>query len=143
MAYSTLDDIKKSLTENSIIQLTDDEGTGTANQQRVDKAIADADEIINGYLRGHYDVPLSPAPGLVNKFSVEVSIFNLYSRRPETEMPATVLLRYKEALRFLEQVQKGVASLGVSEESSIPEGEYKTTKTSEDREFTKELLDSF
>ena len=43
MAYCTLDDIKKLLPEESVLELTDDEALGSIVQGRVDEAIAQAD----------------------------------------------------------------------------------------------------
>jgi len=38
--YCVLDDLKKNIPEEILIQLTDDEGLGTVNQTRIDEAIA-------------------------------------------------------------------------------------------------------
>jgi len=143
MAYSTLADIKNVVPEASIVQLTDDVGTGTVDQAKVDKAIADADELIDSFLRGQYATPLSPVPGVVNKLSVDIAVFNLYSRRPEAEMPETVLVRYREAVRLLERIQRGLALLGTPSEQSAESPQYKVSKTAEDKVFDGALLDKF
>lgn len=110
--YSTLDDIKKLLPEESLIQLTDDEGQGTVDQGRVDEAISQADAEIDSYCAVKYRVPFDPVPDLVKKCSVDLAIYNLYARRVE-EIPQTRTDRYRNAIRQLEGISKGTVSLGV------------------------------
>lgn len=144
MPYCTLEDIKKAIPEANIIQLTDDVGTGVIDQAKVDEAIAYADELINAYLRGRYQVPLNPVPELIKRLSVDLAIFHLYSRRFELEMPESMMQRRKEIIRLLEQIQKGVVSLGLeSGNTGYGQGTYKTNKTTGDRIFTKEKLGQF
>lgn len=112
MSYSVLDDIKKLIPEDTLIQLTDDDGIGTVNQGRVDEAIAQADSEIDSYCGGRYSVPFATVPGIVKKISVDIAIYNLYSRRVEV-IPETRADRYKNAIRQLEGISKGVISIGV------------------------------
>lgn len=144
MAYSSLEDLKKAIPETNIIQLTDDEGLGSVNQNRVDEAIAYADQMIDGYLRGRYTTPLSPVPGLIKKLSVDLAVFHLYSRRLELEMPEAMMQRYKSAVKVLEQIQKGIVSLGIEPADDGPgQGYYKTNKADEDKTFSKDVLNQF
>ena len=46
----------------------------------IDAAIADADAEIDGYLAKRYAVPLAPAPRVINKFSKDIAVYNLFSR---------------------------------------------------------------
>lgn len=110
--YCTLDDIKKLLPEEIVIQLTDDEGQGEVNPGRVDEAISQADAEIDSYCAVRYRVPFDPVPDLVKKCSVDLAIYNLYSRRAE-EIPQTRTDRYRNAIRQLEGISKGTVSLGV------------------------------
>lgn len=142
MPYSTLADISKVIQTATLAQLTNDAGGGTVDPPNIDKAIADADEVIDGYLRGRYSLPLSPVPTLIIKFSTDIAIYNIYSRRPEREMNETVETRYKDAIMMLKDIQKGVLTLGVAGTLTPEPGVYKTNKTDEDRIFTDDLLDS-
>lgn len=112
MAYSTLTDIIKLLPESAIIQLTDDEGDGVVNESRVNEAIAQADAEIDSYCGGIYTVPFATVPDIVKKISVDIAIYNLYSRKVET-IPETRAERYKNAIRQLTDISKGVISLGI------------------------------
>lgn len=118
MPYSTLSDIKDQLDQARLIQLTDDERTGTVNESRVDKAISDADEEINGYVGSRYTVPLSPVPAIIRKYSVDLAIYNLYGRRDT--VPEVRKDRYANAIKFLQQVALGKISLGPTDPDGNP-----------------------
>ncbi|KAF0145108.1 MAG: mu-like prophage Flumu protein gp36 [Nitrospirae bacterium] len=145
MPYCALADIIDQVPEQKVIELTDDENTGQVNTSRVDKAIATAGSIIDGYLRGRYTLPLSTVPELIKTISIDISVFKLYERRREMDMPESLTNRYKNAVKLLEQIQKGLISLGIEAEASAAgsAGSYKTNKTADDREFTKEKLKTF
>jgi len=134
MAYCTEDDIKKQLPENKLIELTDDDGDGVVDTGVVDKAIADADAEIDTYLSGRYTVPLSPAPAIVNKVSVDISIWNLFSRRQVADEVAKE--RYRAAVDLLKLIAKGDVSLGIVPEPAGGEQQIKTSRAKSDRTFT-------
>ena len=143
--YCALSDIIDQVPEQKVIELTDDENLGEVNQARVDKAIATAGSIIDGYLRGRYTLPLATVPELIETISVDISVFKLYERRREMDMPESLTNCYKNAVKLLEQIQKGLISLGIEAEASASGagGSYKTNKTADDREFSKEKLKTF
>jgi len=118
MAYCTVTDIQDQIEESQLIQLTDDEGAGEVAESRVLKAIADADEEINGYVGSRYPVPLSPVPPVVRKLSVDIALYNLYARRDQC--PDARKDRYKNAIAFLNQIALGRPSLGVSDPDGNP-----------------------
>ncbi len=118
MAYCTLDDVKEQIDEVRLIQLTDDEGFGTVNEGRVARAIADADEEINGYAGSRRTVPLDPVPAVIRKYSVDIAVYNLYGRRDR--VPDSRAERYRNAVRFLEQVAMGKISLGENDPEGNP-----------------------
>lgn len=112
MPYSTLEDIIKLIPELSIVHLTDDENTNSVSAARVDEAIAQADSEIDCYCGSQYDIPFTTVPGIIKKISVDITIYNLYSRRGE-RIPETRAERYKNAIRQLENIAKGIISIGV------------------------------
>ena len=142
MAYSTLTDLKKLIPETAIIQLTDDENAGTVNQARVDEAIAQADAEIDGYCGGRYTVPFTTVPDIARKISVDIAIYNLYSRKVE-EIPETRAERYKNAIRQLGDIASGKITIGEAD-ADVPEaGGVQTNTTADDRIFTKDTLSGF
>ena len=89
-------------------------------QPLVEEAIEDADAEIDGYLAKRYDVPMSPAPKVLNKFSKDIAVYNLMSRIgiDESDRDKTYLNRYNAAVKFLEGVAKGLIDIGTSETGS-------------------------
>jgi phage gp36-like protein len=141
MPYCTQADILEQLDEAVLIQLTDDEGGDLVNDARVTRAIADGDATIDAYCQGRYEVPLSPVPEKVRQVSVDIAVYNLYSRRDDTA-PEVRKDRYKEAIRFLEKVAEGKISLGAA--SPAPETTGDSVDIDQnDRSFTRDKMSGF
>lgn len=141
MAYCTLDDIRDQLDEQKLIQLTDDNQTGAVDEVRVAKAITDADATIDSYCQNRYLIPLSPVPAKGTAISVDLAIYNLYSRRDDT-IPDLRKDRQKEALRFLEKVSEGKIKLG-SLTPSPADTVNSVDISSNDRIFTRTKMGGF
>jgi len=118
MAYCTYSDITDQLDEATLVQLTDDENLGQVNQDRVNAAIADADGEINGYLGARHHVPLDPVPPIIKTCSVDIAVYNLYSRR--SVAPEDRFERYRARIRYLEKVAEGKISLGADDPEGSP-----------------------
>jgi len=54
MAYCTLEDLKEKVSEDVLIELTDDEDTGVIDTSRTDRAMADAESEIDSYCAARY-----------------------------------------------------------------------------------------
>jgi phage gp36-like protein len=144
MMYCTIDDIQKQVQDCTLIEITDDDLSGQINTDVVDESILYSETLIDGYLRGRYTLPLQTVPEIVKIPAVDLSIYRLYSRRFHTDMPDSINDKYKNSIKLLEQIQKGIISLGIETDGTPPElGEYRTNKTYQDRIFTNRLLDTF
>jgi len=143
MAYCTLEDLEKIMPEQDLIELTDDDVPAavivTAN---VDKAIADAGELIDGYLRARYSLPLTPAPGLINTLACDIAVYRLYARRVKLTPPEGVSERYKNALKLLDLIQKGEITLGDGG-AQTPEASGDSVSVSADRIFTRRKMKGY
>lgn len=153
MSYSTLEDLKKLLQEETIIQLTDDENLSptaidptdedhAAIVGRIDEAIAAADATIDSYCQDRYTVPLSPVPAKISQISVDLTIYNLFSRR-DMDMPEIRKERNKEGIRFLEKVSKDEIHLGVSSPSPLGADSSSMSSEASRRVFTREKMKGF
>jgi len=141
MAYSTLDDdILKQLDANVLIQLTDAAGEAI-DEDDVTRAIADADATIDSYCQDRYPVPFSPVPDKIRQVSVDIAIYNLYSLRDDTA-PDMRKDRHKEAIRWLEKVNKGDITLGAAtpSRSNTPDT---VNISSNDRIFDRNKMSGF
>lgn len=134
MAYCTINDIKDQIDEEILIQLTDDENAGSVNETRVTAAITAADGEIDSYLSRRYTVPLASTPEVIKKVSVDIAIWNLYSRREKMEEVRKS--RYDSAVKLLMAMSEGKATLGVDPEPSGGEQQIKASRDETDRTFT-------
>ncbi|MBW1666848.1 MAG: DUF1320 domain-containing protein [Deltaproteobacteria bacterium] len=145
MAYCTKADILKMLPYSQLIRLTDDEGTGAVNDERVTEAIESAAEEIDTYLGARYDLPLSSAPPILGKLNVDMAVYNLYSRVKE-QMPEIRKDRYQNAVRFLEKLARGEVSIGSQPPPDPPDsGDYEGASQVDTRTkaFDKTTMDKY
>ena len=142
MDYCTSDDIEIQIGKNSLVQLTNDDNTQqTVDSVVVEEALIYSSTLIDGYLRGKYNLPLNTQFPLLSVIAIDICIYRLYSRRIYTDMPETISENYKNAIRTLEQLKKGVITLETSESTEVKtSGEYRTNKTELDRIFNKKVI---
>jgi len=136
MAYSTQTDIEEQISQEELVELTDDSGGGGVSASVVERAIADADAEIDSYCAVRYSVPFDPVPAIIRKISVDIAIYHLFSRRSVIKVPEERQKRYDNAIRFLRDVSRGLISLGADTPSEPVTGKVQTTRTKDDRVFT-------
>jgi len=143
--YCTLEDIETQISTTVLIQLTNDTGTQTTiDSSVVDEALLYSSTLIDGYLRGRYELPLNTPFPLLRIVAMDLSIYRLYTRRIQIETPEPVVDAYKNAIKTLEQLQKGVISLQTETNNEVQVSpEYRTNKTKQDRMFGKERLSEY
>ncbi len=112
MAYSTQTDIEKLIPVEELSELTAEAG-GVPDAEVVAEAIAKAEAEINAYCGGRYAVPFSPVPEVVRSLAVDMAIYHLFSRRDQ--MPEIRRQKYEDAIKFLRDVSRGLATLGEME----------------------------
>ena len=137
--YATLDDLKKQLPEDLLIQLTDDDGDGYIVSAVAETALETADVEIDGYLGERYPLPLQPVPAIIVKQAVDIAIYNLYARRQGP--PEYVEKRYNNVIRFLERISRGEISLGAGDPEGVTEDN--ALVSAEDRVFSRNTLKGF
>lgn len=141
MSYCTLTNILNLISEATLIALTDDAGAGEVDDAKVAAAIADADATIDSYCQGRYTIPLSPVPSKIVQISVDIAVYNLYSRS-DLDMPEVRKERNKEAVRFLEKVAAGGIRLGVSSPAPT-DTDNSASIESNSRIFTRDKMAEF
>lgn len=113
----------------------------------VEKALTDADQVIDGYLLLRkptpYTLPLDPVPGIVSVWARWIARYLLHKDRNGTEEKTDPVVRdYERAIRFLEQVRDGKFSLGADD--PLPPASSGSPQTcAPDREFTMDTLRDF
>ncbi len=139
MSYAVLSDLQKLLSDMVLLDLTDDEDSGTIDSVIVDNALETADVEINAYLAERYSVPLDPVPEILNKMASDLAVFNLYARREGP--PDHWQARYNNWIKMLVKIRDGKLGLGVAD----PEAGTSDTAqvVSKDRVFTRDTLKGF
>lgn len=147
MDYCTIEDIEIYTSTPTLAQLTSDDGTEAVNRDVAEESILYASTLINGYLRGRYNLPLDTQFPLLRILCMDISIYRLYSRRMRNEMPEVIEQNYKNSIQTLKDIQKGVISLqsenDLAETSSFNPDEYRTNKKIIDRLFGKYRLNEY
>ena len=119
--YCTLEDLKNTIPEIMLVHASNDEGTGTVNEGRINEAIAQADAEIDAYCRKQYTVPFSTVPAMIKTISIAIVIYRLYCRKVEA-ISETRATQYKNALRQLHDIVDGTISLDTSLTSGFSTG---------------------
>jgi phage gp36-like protein len=147
VAYIDVDDLLDELGENTLVQLTDDEGTGEINEARVLKAIDYASGLFDSYARSRYSLPLPSTP-LVRALNLDLAVFHLYKSR--SGLPEGVYIVKKnahdEAVKTLKDIGGGKAALDVpaAEESiSNPDNTDTILTNATSTKFSDERLRSY
>lgn len=108
MTYATQADLEAVFGTDELIQLTDQNRPQEAiDAGRIAVALRDASGKINAYLASRYQIPLTPVPEAINRTCVEIAWYYLHARAT----PDEVQRRYDRAIKFLEAVADGSATL--------------------------------
>lgn len=118
--YCTIEEVRSSLKEDAINSIIDNEYIEDQEEKEIkllaliEQAIEDADGEIDGYLASRYSTPLSKVPKVINKYSKDIAMYNLFSRAgiENGTREENYLTRYKAAIKFLELVAKGTVNIG-------------------------------
>lgn len=139
MSYCTKDDLLKKISENQLVELTDDEGTGLIIDAVITKNISEADGEIDSYCKKKYNLPFNPVPEMINKLSVDITIYNLYSRRQDLNNEV-VTKRYDDAIKFLKDVARGLVEISADPPPASDSGQVGKYSANE-RIFTRNKMD--
>ncbi|EUB82782.1 gp436 family protein [Pseudomonas sp. GM30] len=114
MRYCTRADIGNAIPEMTLIQLSnDDPAAMSPNENVIEDGVRQAEELVDGYLRGRYNLPLDPVPTVLRDAVVYLARHWLYQRRPEGALPDAVKDSRKDTIKLLESIRDGVVTLGM------------------------------
>lgn len=148
MSYSTRAEVREMIKDdalNSIIGDTFIEDPAEREERVgpiIDAAVADADAEIDGYLAKRYAVPFAPVPRVLNKFSKDIAVYNLFSRIgiDESSDQKTYLNRYNAAIKFLTLVAEGKVSIGAEADDPATAAATGFSVQSNPRLFSRESM---
>lgn len=141
MPYATLQQLIDRYGERLIVELTDrgEMATGEIDVPTVDRALTDADAMIDGYLAGRYQLPLSTTPALVSELAAKIAVWNLHTSQPEAKIEAD----YKSAERMLGQISTGAIQLQVAGVAPSGTGGSGARITDRERPLTERNMKGF
>jgi len=141
VTYATLAQLTDRYGERMLLQLTDRSKppAGTIDTDVVDRALADTDAMIDGYVAGRYAMPLSEVPPFLVDLAQAIAIYKLHPAAPDPKIKDD----YANAIKALEKIASGMIRLpvaGVEPESSGAAGVQVIDR---ERPFTPENMRGF
>ncbi len=135
MDYCSVQDVITNFDDKILIQLTDDENTGSIVESVIAESISNVTGEINGYIVKKYALPLPTIPGSLKTYSLDMVLYRLYGRR---QGPLDwVSKQYDDAIKYLLSISNGDAHLDI-EVSGVS-----TTIENPGRLFTRDKMVSF
>lgn len=109
MPYITLAQLSDRFGDDALVALTDRAPvpTGLVDSDVIDRAVADADAVIDGYLARRYALPLVDAQPLLTDIAGALVIWKLHTSQPDPKVEAD----YKAALAQLRDISAGTIAL--------------------------------
>lgn len=141
MAYTDLTSLIARYGARMLTALTDrgEIASGTIDAAAVDRALAETDALIDGYLAVRYRLPLDPVPALVAALAQDIAIWKLHPAAPDAKVEAD----YKAAIRTLEALSNGAVRLNAAGAEPATTGGGGARSTDRDRPMTAENLKGF
>lgn len=112
MTYATIAQLTDRFGERMLIALTDraEVATGVVDTDVVDRALADTDAQIDGYLAARYALPLASTPALVADLAQVIAIWKLHPYSPDEKIKKD----YDDALKMLRDIADGRVKLDLA-----------------------------
>lgn len=141
MTYATQAQLTDRYGERELIALTDrgEVATGAIDTDVIDRALADTDALIDGYLSVRYDLPLAATPVLVTDLALKIAYYNLHisSAAPKVEKD------YDDAIATLKQISAGQVQLDIAGSEPDTSGGGSARLTDRERPFTEENMKGY
>lgn len=116
MTYASLSDLIDRAGDDEIRQIADRDRDGVPDAAVIEAALADADNLINGYVAAKYATPLPSVPALVRTWAVSIARYVLH----RNGAPEHVDRDYKDAVTALKDVAWGAVALPVAQDDPAP-----------------------
>ena len=141
MSYATLDDLTARYGASMLLDLTDraDVPTGQIDAAIVERALANTDATIDGYLAGKYRLPLAETPPQVRDLAEAIAIYKLHPY----DTPQKIKDDYDAALKTLREIAQGMVRLPVAGVEPADRNDSGVKTTDRGRPFSNENLHGF
>ena len=142
MSYATLEQLTDRFGEQLLVQLTDraQPATGAIDETIVDRALADADAVIDGYLAGRYRLPIeTDTPALLIDLALVIAIYKLHPYGTDEK----IVRDYDQALKTLRDISSGAIRLAVAGVEAATSGAEGVQASDRPRDLTPDNLKGF
>lgn len=138
MTYATLANLTDRFSEAMLVSLTDrgEFATGTVDVTVVNRALADTDAVIDGYLARRYALPLSVSQPLLTDIAGAIAIWKLHTSEPDPKIESD----YKAAIAMLKDISTGVIALTAAGIEAPSTGGTGVQFTDRDRNMTQDNM---
>lgn len=117
MTYAAKANMLARFGEPEVIALTDRDHLGVVDDVVLDGALAEADTEIDPYLAPRHQLPLANVPRILTGFACDIARYRLCGAGvTETD---EIRNRYKDAVKFLENVASGKIGLGLDAANNV------------------------
>jgi len=141
MPYITKDDLSPSrVTAAEMVQLTDDTGSGAANDAVTNTILVQSSALVDSYCRQRYQVPLQ-ASDQVKGLCSDIATYKLFLRR--NRVSEEIRQAYVDALAFLKDVSAGKAGLDQPATATPQSGSGDVQVTQIEQAFSDDNLKGF
>jgi phage gp36-like protein len=108
VAYAVQADLAPYIDATTLVQLTDDNGDGTADSAAIDGVLNDVSARIDGALKAAgFMTPVDPPGATLRSLAARLALAPLYGRRPMNEAPATIATVAEGAEADLKAIETG------------------------------------
>lgn len=108
MSYATIQDLQKAFSDEEVLRLSDRDGSGELDEDRVNRAIEEACRLMDESLSARYDLVLvaSANSERLRDVATDIARYRLYDNEhlPDDH---PVLIRYREHFNWLKDIRKG------------------------------------
>lgn len=141
MSYTTLAALTEKFGTPMLVALTDrgDVATNVVDSGVVDRAIADASAMIDGYVSVRYALPMVEVPALIGRLALAIAIYDLHISSPDPKIKDD----YEAALKTLGQISSGAVRLDIDGKPAASTGGSGARVTDRERPMTGQSLKGF
>lgn len=118
--------------------LADPGKTGTRDDDRLKRALKDACEEIDAYVRQRYSLPLADPPQLLARLECEIAVYRLAT--DAAKLTDERRQRYEDAVKLLKLVADGKVSLGAADSDPAPAAGPAVQVSSSPRVLTRDAV---
>lgn len=136
--YATSANLTTHYGATEVLLAFDRDGDGTADPGVIAEAITNASQEIDTYLGARYTLPLATVPAILVSVCCEIAMYRASSNCGSVTDEKRK--RYEDAVKWLKDVSKGIATLGVTEDSETAEDYPEVSSVSEERLFSRTKL---